>query len=123
MSQFEKAGEKEEAGNYQEAATLYARSAFDHLIDCNFEPRREMRIGLGILLMAISCDARADNRHRAKHLFDIAKPLFDEIGEDAETRVLVGLTKEWIGDGLLMLGLPNATEFYHEADKYYDDLE
>lgn len=82
-----------------------------------------MRIGLAILLMAISCDVRADNHHQAKHLFDIARPLFQEIGEDAEAPVLVGLTKEWIGDGLLMMGSPDAIEYYQEATEYYDDLE
>lgn len=123
MSTLEKAGEKEEEGDYRKAAALYSRSAFDRLIDSNFEPRRNMRIGLAILLMAISCDVRADNHHRAKHLFDIAKPLFQEIGKDAETQVLVGLTKEWIGDGLLMLGSPDAIECYEEATEYYDDLE
>jgi hypothetical protein len=123
MSILEKAEAKEEEGDYREAAALYTRSAFDRLIDCNFEPKREMRIGLAVLLMAISCDVRTDNHRRARHLFDIAKPLFHEIGQDAETQVLVGLTKEWLGDGLLMLGSPDAIEFYQEAAEYYDDLE
>lgn len=81
-----------------------------------------MRIGLAVLLMAISCDVRADNHYRAKHLFDIARPLFQEVGDDAETPVLVGLTKEWTGDGLLMLGSPETIEYYQEATEYYDDL-
>lgn len=82
-----------------------------------------MRIRLAVLLLSISCDVRADNYHRAESIFDIAEPLFREIGENVESRVLVGLTKEWIGDGLLMLGSPAAKNFYQKACEHYDSLD
>lgn len=123
MSEFGRAGEKEKEGDYRGAAALYARSAFNGLIESNFEPNRKTRIKLAELLIAISCDVRADNHHRAEHLFCIARPLLEEVGEDADSRVLVGLSKEWIGDGLLMLGSAGAIDLYRSANEYYDDLE
>ena len=123
MSDFKKARGCEKEGRYQEAATLYAKHAFDGLLEANFEPEIELRIGLATMLRAISCDVRADNYNRAEHLFDIAKPLFREVGDDADSRVLVGLTNEWIGDGLLMLGSTEAIDWYQKANESYENLE
>lgn len=123
MSKFGRGSEKEKEGDYQQAAALFAKSAFEDLIESNFELSRKTRINLSELLMAISCDVRADNYNRAEHLFDIAKPLFREVGTDADSRVLVGLTNEWIGDGLFMLGSTDAIDWYQKANEYYDDLE
>lgn len=123
MSKFEQARRSEKSGDYRKAAAQYASSGFDGLVDCNFEAGRRMRIELGVLLMAISCDARANNDHRAKHIFDIVERLLQEIARNADSQVLVGLAKEWTGDGLLMLGSSEAIELYREADDHYDDLK
>lgn len=112
----------EDQGEYDAAAVAYAQRGFEKLLTSHFEPDGTSRIGLGMLLQSMNCDCRIGNRRRATHIFDIVKLLLRELRDQTDDTVLMGLTHEWAGDGLLTLHRIEAVEQYCQALEYYDDL-
>ncbi|SFK59943.1 hypothetical protein SAMN04487950_0108 [Halogranum rubrum] len=119
---YSKADEAKKAGDYEEAASEYAKYALSKLVDNNFAVDGRMRWAVGELLQAMSCDAHVGNTARAQHLFKYARWHLEEVRENTQKGVLVGLTHEWEGDGLLYLGDSEAVQKYQTAQGYYQDL-
>lgn len=118
----ESARELEDAGDYDDAARKYAREGFDRFLVSHFGLDGECRIGIGMILQAISCDVRAGNSRRAEHLFAIIEPLLVELRYGTDDNVLRGLAFEWLGDGKLMLEEGDAVENYRSALLQFQDL-
>lgn len=116
------ARELEDAGDYTAAAGEYALVGFEKLLDSQFVLDGEGRIGIGMLLQAISCDVRAGNSRRADHLFAIIEPLLVDLRDRTDDHVLRGLAFEWLADGKLMLGAEGAVENYRSALLQFQDL-
>lgn len=114
--------ELEEAGEYGEAAMLWALSGFEQLLEAQFTLDGRARIGAGKLSRAISCDVRDGNERRAHKIYEILVPLLDEIVDTADDRILCGLALEWKGDAKTMLSEPFAIECYRSAEKHYAEL-
>lgn len=120
MSDFsEIAIEKEQNGEYADAAANYALHSLENLVKEEFESGRSMRINSAILLLAISCDVRAGNSRRPEFLFILLEPLLAEIEQSAEDEILLGLIQEWWGDAKLMLGRESAETHYRRAAEKY----
>lgn len=120
MDLYSKARDAQERGAYRKAAEYWAHHSFSKLVEEHFEHTRRTRIGVAIMLRAISCDTRAGNTERAKSLFNIVQPVLDRIREAADDEVVAGLASEWLGDGCLMLGDEAALNYYREAKDLYE---
>ncbi|WP_139326622.1 hypothetical protein [Natrinema saccharevitans] len=112
----------EDRGEYDAAATAYARDGFEKCLESHFRMNGDTRVGITMLLQAISCDHRADNRGRAERLFQIAESLIADAESQAETEVLRGLLNEWRGDGRLMLCQREAIDHYRDAREQYETV-
>lgn len=123
---YQRARDAEDQGDYGEAAEYWARCSFGSLLEEHFEHTRKTRIGVAIMLRAISCDTRAGNTERAGELFTIIRPILGTIGETADEEfehrpeVVAGLASEWLGDGSLMLGEDTALDHYRDAKDRYE---
>lgn len=91
----------EDQGEYDAEATAYTRDGFEKCLESHFRMNGDTRVGITMLLQAISCDHRADNRGRAERLFQIVESLIADAESQAETEVLRGILNEWRGDGRL----------------------
>lgn len=111
----------EEGGKFEAAAAEFARKGFDGLVDADFQPYVGI-VNIARLLQSVSCDCRAGNDRRARHVFILVESLLRELGEETDDRVVRGLSREWIGDGKLMLGESDAISNYRSALECYDDL-
>jgi len=123
---YQKARDAEEQGAYTKAAEYWARVGFKDLVEEHFEHTRNTRIGVTVMLRAISCDTRAGNSGRARALFNIIRPVLGTIKETANDEfeyrpeIVAGLASEWLGDGYLMLGEETALDHYQDARDLYE---
>lgn len=120
---WEDGSKAEKAGDYEGAAKAYAIRSFEILVENQFSVNGRMRIGVGMMMQAVSCDVRSGNTQRAGHLFEWVTTYLAKIREEAEDPVLVGLTYEWEGDGLLYFNKTEAREKYENAQSYYENLD
>jgi hypothetical protein len=111
----------EEDGKFEAAAAEFARKGFDGLVDAHFQPYVGI-VNIARLLQSVSCDCRAGNYRRARHVFILVESLLCELEEEKDDRALGGLSREWIGDGKLMLEESDAISHYRSALECYDDL-
>lgn len=123
MADNESPHELEKRGEYKEAATEYARDGFNNLLRADFEPIDASRIGVGLLLQAISCDVIAGNERRAIRLADICRPVLDDVAETASDPILAGLGNEWRGDVELILGTDSPGPYYDRAGAHFEGMD
>ncbi|QLG28865.1 hypothetical protein HUG10_15535 [Halorarum halophilum] len=117
---FADAFQLEEAGEYGEAAELYALRAFAGLLESTFQPGRTMRLAFAHTLEAISADVRGGNQSRAENLFTTLSPWYEPMIGDADDPILEGLLHEWMGDAHLMLESDDAVQRYQDAKRLYE---
>ena len=117
---FADAFQSEEAGEYGEAAELYALCAFAGLLESTFQPGRTMRLAFAHTLEAISADIRGGNQSRAENLFTTLSPLYEPMLENADDPILNGLLHECMGDAHLMLKSDDAVQRYQDAKRLYE---
>lgn len=111
----------EKEGNYDKAAAAFARRGFDGLVEAHFQPVVG-RVAIARLLESVSCDCRIGNETRARHIFDVVESLLQELEEEVDDQTLIGLSREWTGDGKLMLRRSDAITSYQAALECYNDL-
>lgn len=115
--------ELEKRGAYEAAAAAFAVHGFETLVEANFERQKSTFVGQGLLLRAVSCDARTDNDHRAKRLQSIFEHVALDLSEAVSQDVVRGLLYEWVGDSLVLVGSEDAFEWYSRAEEQFQDLD
>lgn len=114
--------ELERDGEYEAAAAAYAVDGFERIVRSKFELSGPSRVGIGMLLQAISCDVRSGNTRRAEQLFHLVEPLLRGFSETADETVVRGLCLEWLGDGALMVRDEESIAHYRAAADQYSEL-
>ena len=114
--------ELEQQGEYDAAAAAFATAGFQKVLSSHARLNSETRLGIGMLLEAISCDVRIDNKRRAAFLYDVIEPLLTELAETSETTVLRGVATEWLGDAALLLERPDTVDQYRAARAVYEGV-
>lgn len=123
-----------ENGQYQDAASLFALSAFGRLREYGIRECSNANMAVGDLLRAIHYSRRADTDRTAVILRttlesvalllqDAAKESYHEKlrgAASSDVQCLIGLFDEWIGDAHLLTDSSEGADHYNRAETWYE---
>jgi len=116
---YRNAVEKKDSGEYSGAAEWYAAAGLHRIFSPKSKHNKNLRVGVGLLLLSMSCDIVDGNDYRAMIVFRMTDPVIEYLYSNSTERVLIGICSEWRGDIRLFTGKESPMPHYDDAAENY----